>query len=140
MLRLIAAFLIAPLVGLLGGALFTWLVFSFGDYRSLVYAGLMVIAGGFFSYPFVLLVGIPFFLLLRRFRMGSLSVFLAIGVLFGIIGWLVASSPVSGPQFCWRAVSEAVFGIVAGILGSATFWRIAVRFNPSFNRTFADPT
>ena len=125
--RLLAAFLLAPFVGLVGGALVTWLLFAFDDSHSLSYAALMVLVGAFYAYPAVFIFGVPVFFVLRHFQVGSLWPFVGLGALLGTIGWFVAASPFSSPQFYARAISEAIFGLVAGMLGAAAFWHIAVR-------------
>jgi len=129
MLRIAFAFLAAPLVGLVGGALTAGLLSELGDLGGLGYAWLLVLGGAFFAYPSVLIVGVPLFLVLRRFRLLSLWAFLAIGALFGLIGWIVASSPIPSSEFYFRAMIEGIFGLVSGLVGAAAFWRITVHDN-----------
>jgi hypothetical protein len=124
--RLLSAFLLAPLAGLCGGAVLTWLLFSINGAVTLAYAPLMVLGGAFFAYPFVLVVGVPIFLVLRHFRITSIRAYVAIGALSGVVGWVVASSEISSQDLYARALSEFVFGVSAGTLGATVFRRIAV--------------
>ena len=124
--RSLLAFMVAPLAGVCGGALLTWLLFSFSDAVTLPYTPFMVLGGVFFAYPFLLVVGVPVFLLLRRRRITALWVYVALGILFGFTGWLVASSPISNPDLHTRALSELFFGLCAGALGAVVFRRIAI--------------
>ncbi|HEY6642973.1 hypothetical protein [Povalibacter sp.] len=125
--RVIKGFLLAPLAGLVVGAFVSSLVFAFGNLGGFGYAFLMVLGGAFFTYPFLIVVGVPLFFVLRRFGALSFPVLLVVGALFGAIGWLVAASPIPSPEFYLRAVSEGVFGLASGLVGAATFWVIVVR-------------
>ncbi len=127
--RIIKGFVIAPLAGILVGALVTSLLFEFSNLGGLGYGVILVFGGLFFAYPFVLFVGVPLFFVLRRFNALSLWLLLVLGALFGTIGWIVASSPVPSPEYYPRAISEGVFGLVSGLVGAAIFWQICVRNN-----------
>jgi hypothetical protein len=127
--RIICAFLAAPLVGVIGGALAASLLPGFSTLGGLGYAFLLALVGAFYAYPLVLVVGVPLFLGLRRSGALSLWVFLVAGVFLGSAGWFIAASPVPSPEFHFRAVVEGVFGVASGLIGAATFWCIAVRNN-----------
>lgn len=124
--RPLLAFMVAPLAGVCGGALLTSLLFLFSDVVTLTYVPLMIFGGVFFSYPFLAVIGVPVFLLLRRRQITSVWVYLAVGILFGFVGWMVASSPIPSADFHTRALSELLFGLFAGAMGALVFRRIAV--------------
>jgi hypothetical protein len=126
-LRVAKAFAFAPLAGLCAGAIASSVVFLFGGLGGFSYASLVMFAGVFIAYPLALVLGIPVFLVLRRFSIHSLQPYLLVGVLLGAIGWVVASSPVPNSAFYFRAVGEGVFALVSGLVGSATFWAMAVQ-------------
>lgn len=125
--RTVCAFLAAPLVGVVGGALAASLLPGFSTLGGLGYAFLLVLVGAFYAYLLVLAVAVPLFWGLRRAGALSLWVFLVAGVLLGSAGWLIAASPVPSPEFHFRAVVEGVFGVASGLIGAAAFWWIAVR-------------
>lgn len=78
------------------------------------------------SIPVVLVLGVPLFLVMRRFNALSFGVFLFVGALLGAIGWVVAHSPVPNAEFYVRAVGEGIFALVSGLVGAAAFWAMVV--------------
>jgi nitrate/nitrite transporter NarK len=125
--RLILAFLVAPLLGLCGGALTTWLLFFPSKAVTLLYIPFMIIGGAFVTYPLLLVVAVPAFLLLRRSHVTALWVYVALGALLGLVGWIVASSP-STSALDTKSLSELAFGLSSGVLGATIFQRVVVQF------------
>jgi hypothetical protein len=138
MARVILAFGLAPLVGLLVADIS--LSLAFGWALSAVPA----VVGALFAYPIALLIGIPLFSGVRS-RRGSASLRSCVGVGLGVglLALGVAMFLIGGPQFhAPKIFPYAAFAALAGMLGGAVFWVLAgsgprsgAGPNPSIERT-----
>jgi hypothetical protein len=131
--RSIAAFIAAPLVGtyvygllLCVAALFYRWPQPAGEVAALVGAGplFIVLFGAMLSYPGIVLVGLPTWLLLRWARTEGLVPYTLAGVVGGTL--------LPPAQRGWSFVGEphVLHNQVAGALVMATFWLIARRRTP----------
>jgi hypothetical protein len=127
MRRIVEAVIAAPLLGVAAGtvASIPFLFIGFTDLGGLFLGALV---GAVVALLISVVLGVPAFLLLRRLHVSSHWPFVALGVIFAMIGWGVASSPPTG--IYWRLAHEGVFAIVSGVAGSLAFWYIAVHDNP----------
>jgi len=121
--RALIAFAAAPFLAILAGMIAStpFLAAGYVDLGGL-FLGAMV--GIVIAYLVALALGVPCFLVLRRLRIWSRWAYAALGVGFGILGWMVAHSPTTGVY--WRLAHEATFALISGLVGGLMFWYIAV--------------
>ncbi len=130
MKRLLMAFALAPLVGVVVSDLYVCAALGCGEPGG--YWGppsIYVFVGSLVGYPLVLLVGPPVFWLLWQKKWLAGWLFVLLGVLLGAIGAAVTLWPFHGPSFESALVRFGIFGLVAGLCGGAAFWAIGVRSN-----------
>lgn len=132
--NIIAGFIIAPLIVPFISVLFT--VFWLG--YPLALAGLLFIQGymltGPLSYIFSLLLGLPFFLFLRKSRRLELKTILAGGAAIGMVppllffGWSFYRGAVNSQSFIPFTYWLSVLAL-SGMAAAALFWFIVVKMN-----------
>jgi len=118
-LRFGLAFLVAPIFGVLVGAVASWLFLDVST-SSQPLMPFMIYAGCFYAYPIALFLGGPIHLFLVHRKISSLTVYTLLGA---AIGTLIALPYVAAGQF---RPSAAVFPLVSAMTAAAMFWRIAV--------------
>jgi len=122
--RTIVAFLVAPLAP---GLLTALPDLVRGDPMAWWYLGFAAKAG----YPIILVLGLPTYLLLRRWNRSGLSVYLVAGAIWGAAAYLAAFLP--GLLMRDAGVSQAmaatsvylVLSTVCGVVAAVVFWLIA---------------
>jgi hypothetical protein len=121
MSRLVLAFLVAPLVGLMAGA-----IVEIRPLRFEVIVG-FVTYGAIGAYPVALLVGLPAILFLRHFNRLSLAWLLGLATTLVLIFWCAIQSQNSGPLHLEGG--NLTDGLVVVLGATAFFWLLGVRGN-----------
>lgn len=122
MIRVIAAFILSPAIGLLAlGA-----VISQGPFAFVV-----AVAGGVIAYPCALLVGVPLFVMLRRRNMLEWWRVVGAGAIVGMLGSIALALLGWGGMKAQDATSFLAMSVVVGVITGAVFWITGVYRNPA---------
>ena len=127
MVRIVAAFLVAPLVGTLAGAA----VLEIADGRGLGMDFLLIfgLVAGFLVYPAALAIGIPAVLCMKRYGWLSFKACLLTTVVAAAVAWCIVHWPFDSGYYEHQGAKNALFGLISAAIGAAVFWFLGVRGN-----------
>ena len=127
MLRVLVAFLTTPFVGV-AVAMLLFALWS-GNRADILLVRLELEFATIFAYVAALLLGVPLFVAMWRFRWFSLLSCVAVAVGCAVVAWLIVLWPYDAAVLQQHGVAYGMFGLLSALAAAVLFWFIAIRKN-----------
>jgi hypothetical protein len=128
MLRVIAAFLIAPALAIT----FMCVLFGVSAPADTLVVTLMI---AYLTYPFVLVIGLPLFWLLYTKQWLGLKTSMLAAMVCAAIAFAFMLSPLDNQERLRQIYAHGLFIFASAMVGGSLFWLIGVRNNPALKNT-----